>query len=61
MEEGILFKGSIDKQGGSIIIRPRKAEALLDWAELQVGDEVILAGRQKSKGKFITMWKKKGR
>lgn len=59
MEHGIQFEGSIDKQGGSIIIRPRKADALFNWMKLEQGDEVILTGQEKSKGRFIALWKKK--
>ncbi len=61
MEQGILFEGIINKQGGSIIIRPKKAEPLFSWMGLEQGDEVILTGQEKDKGKFISFWKKKGK
>ena len=59
MEKGILFKGVIDKQGGSIIIRPKKAESLFNYLGLKQGDEVILTGQEKSKSRFGTFKKNK--
>ncbi len=55
----VKFKRKVFITGGSlaIIIPPE----LLDYLQLEDGNEIEMSGYNGKKGKFIAVWKKKGR
>lgn len=58
-KNGILFERKIFVTGGSqaIILPPE----LLSFLQVQEGTEIQLSGYEGNKGKFIALWKKKGK
>lgn len=58
MEENqIQFKAKIRQDGGSKVFSV--PQQLLDFLDVGIGDELVLTGETKKKGKFIAVWKNK--
>lgn len=58
-KDQVIFKRKVFPTGGSlaVIIPPE----LLDYLQLEDSHEVEMSGYTGNKGKFIALWKKKGR
>jgi|TARA_Y100000034_G_scaffold132903_1_gene196999 antitoxin component of MazEF toxin-antitoxin module len=58
-KNGIIFKRKVFVTGGSlaIIIPPE----LLSYLQLEEAEAIEISGYEGKKGKYIALWKKKGR
>lgn len=59
MKKGVFFERKVNKSSTGTLFSTIPAE-LAKFLDIEQGDSLVFCGEEKSKGKFLAVWKKEG-